>query len=153
MNQWIDKFDLPKQLSEATAGIGKLVSEEVARGGRNYAELTRTEQTALTKQYIEDNKDNKTFQDFLGARVSLFLGSPQQTTDYLVRHVAGPNGEAAGTYYKNGTQDDFDAWEKDNPGVKAVKTPELPAGKGTSEGTNSENGLEKRTVNMQLLIR
>ena len=141
MNQRIDKFDLPKQLAEATAGIGKLVSEEVARGGRNYAELTKTEQTALTKKYIEDNKDNKTFQDFLGARVSLFLGSDQQIADFMVRNVAGPNGEAAGTYYKNGTQDEFDAWEKENPGVKAVKTPELPAGKGTPEGTEFRKWL------------
>lgn len=141
MNQRIDKFDLPKQLAEATAGIGKLVSEEVARGGRNYAELTKTEQTALTKKYIEDNKDNKTFQDFLGVRVSLFLGSDQQIADFMVRNVAGPNGEAAGTYYKNGTQDEFDAWEKENPGVKAVKTPELPAGKGTPEGTEFRKWL------------
>ena len=143
MNQRIDKFDLPKQLAEATVGIGKLVSEERARAGLGYAELTRTEQTALTKKYIEDNKDNKTFQDFLGARVSLFLGSPQQIADFMVRNVAGPNGEAAGTYYKNGTQDDFDAWDKDNPGVKAVKTPELPAGKGTPEGTKFRKWLRE----------
>ena len=143
MNQRIDKFDLPKQLSEAISGIGKLVSEEVARGGRNYSKLTKTEQTALTKKYIEDNKDNKTFQDFLGARVSLFLGSPQQTADYLVRHVAGPNGEAAGTYYKNGTQDDFDAWEKDNAGVKSVKVPELPPGDMTTEGTEFRKWLRE----------
>ena len=143
MNQRIDKFDLPKQLAEATAGIGKLVSEQEARAGRNYAKLTKTEQTALTKKYIEDHKDDKTFQDFLGARVSLFLGSDQQIADFMVRNVVGPNGETAGTYYKNGTQDDFDAWEKDNPGVKAVKTPELPAGKGTSEGTKFRKWLRE----------
>ena len=141
MNQRIDKFDLPKQLAEATAGIGKLVSEQEARAGRNYAKLTKTEQTALTKKYIEDHKDDKTFQDFLGARVSLFLGSDQQIADFMVRNVAGPNGEAAGTYYKNGTKDEFDAWEKENPGVKAVKTPELPAGKGTPEGTKFRKWL------------
>tara|TARA_R110000751_G_scaffold129320_1_gene231362 strand:- start:301 stop:2451 length:2151 start_codon:yes stop_codon:yes gene_type:complete len=143
MNQRIDKFDLPKQLAEATAGIGKLVSEERARAGLGYAELTRTQQTALTKQYIEDNKDNKTFQDFLGARVSLFLGSDQQIADFMVRNLAGPNGETAGTYYKNGTQDDFDAWEKDNSGVKAVKVPELPPGDMTTEGTEFRKWLRE----------
>tara|TARA_R110000787_G_scaffold10346_1_gene35195 strand:- start:107 stop:2260 length:2154 start_codon:yes stop_codon:yes gene_type:complete len=143
MNQRIDKFDLPKQLAEATAGIGKLVSEQESRAGRNYAKLTKTEQTALTKKYIEDHKDDKTFQDFLGARVSLFLGSDQQIADFMVRNVAGPNGEAAGTYYKNGTKDEFDAWEKENPGVKAVKTPELPAGKGTPEGTEFRKWLRE----------
>lgn len=143
MNQRIDKFDLPKQLAEATAGIGKLVSEQEARAGRNYAKLTKTEQTALTKKYIEDHKDDKTFQDFLGARVSLFLGSDQQIADFMVRNVVGPNGETAGSYYKNGTKEEFDAWEKDNPGEEKITVPELPAGKGTSEGTKFRKWLRE----------
>ena len=96
MNQRIDKFDLPKQLAEATAGIGKLVSEQEARAGRNYAKLTKTEQTDLTKKYIEDHKDDKTFQDYLGARGSLFLGSDKQIADFMVRNYVGPNRETRG---------------------------------------------------------
>lgn len=136
MNQQIDAFDKKAQVALATSDLGVMVESEwnSKNPGRNYTEITKEEQTAFGERFIEDNKDNEEFQDFIKSSESLLIGSPQQQADMLATLVPGPDGKVG--YYKNGSQDDFDAWEKEHPADVQTIVPELPPGDMTTEGTD-----------------
>ena len=136
MNQQIDAFDKKAQVALATSDLGVMVESEwnSKNPGRNYKEITKEEQTAFGERFIEDNKDNEEFQDFIKSSESLLIGSPQQQADMLATLVPGPDGKVG--YYKNGSKADFDAWEKEHPADVQTIVPELPPGDMTTEGTD-----------------
>ena len=143
MNQQIDAFDYQKQLSLATSGLGVMIESEwnSRNPGRNYKQLDKEEQTAFGVRFIEENEDNEEFQNLIKSSQAVFVGSPQQEADYLATVVPGPDGKVG--YFKNGSQDDFDAWEKDNPGKEKIIVPELPPGDMTTEGTEFRKWLRE----------
>ena len=141
MNQQIDAFDKKAQVALATSDLGVMVESEwnSKNPGRNYKEISTEEQTAFGERFIEENKDNEEFQDFIKSSEALLIGSPQQQADMLATLVPGPDGKVG--YYKNGSEADFKEWEKNNPGKEKIQVPELPTGKGTPEGTEFRKWL------------